>query len=317
MATDVAAVSSSVSTVPSLPSSSSATEDVGQKKPLQHMSDGFQMQIISRLRTPRESLNLALTSKCVHLLARNPGLEEKIDQQIRQGVTNYKAFTELLGEIERTEASACSELLGRLILDIPRMRTRQIQQPLGMAATEQQLQAAEQSAFEQSLNAIHRLPGKHRATPLQSLAGVFTGRETRSVSLKDPATVFNRLLDEVRRLPDLDHRKVLLRSDMAPALLKLPENTRAEAYYRLLDAVNEILQSGENNHQSSDDAIAAGVPPDDWLRGDLIVAAYWLPESSRVEALTRALNTITKPGALRDDLRTKLADWGAGHGALH
>jgi hypothetical protein len=313
MAADVAAVSSGMSTVPSLPSSSSATDDVGQKEPLQHMSGGFQRQIISSLRTPRESLNLALTSKCVHLLARNPGLEEKIDQKIRQGVTNHKVFTELLGEIERTEAGACSELLGRLILEIPRMRTWQLQQPVGMAATEQQLQAAEQSAFEQSLNVIHRLPGKHRATPLQSLADVFTGRETRSVSLRDPAIVFNRLLDEVMRLPDLGHRKVLLRSGMAPALSKLPENTRAEAYYRLLDAVNEILRAGENSHQSRDDAIAAGVPPDDWLRGDLIVAICWLPESSRREAITRALNTITEAGALRDDLRTKLAELGTGH----
>lgn len=81
-----------------------------------------------------------------------------------------------------------------------RMSTRQIQQPIGMETTEPRFQTAEQSAFEQSLNAIHQLPDKHRANPLYPLARVFSDHEARSVSLKDPATVFNRLLDAVNEI---------------------------------------------------------------------------------------------------------------------
>jgi hypothetical protein len=321
MAADVATVSHGLPTIPSLPSSSSGTGGIGQESSFQHMPGEVQRRIISNVRTPRDVLNLALTSKQVHLVASPRLIEEKVGWKIRQGVASPEAVTELLGEIARTEASARGVLLGRLIQEIPRMRYRlaaqKIQQlgirQLGsMATMGPLLRHAEQSAVEQSLEAIHQLPAKHRASPLYCLADVFKNREARSVSLSDPTTVFNRLLDEVMRLPELGDQKELLRSDLAPSLSKLPANARAQAYYRLLDAASEIFHSDENRYQSSDDAIAAGVPPDDWLSGSLVSAISSLPESARAEAATHTLDAITKPGALSDDQRTKLAELGDG-----
>ncbi|AJC22341.1 hypothetical protein RO07_20960 [Pandoraea pulmonicola] len=269
-------------------------------------------RIISNVRTPRDTLNLALSSKQVHLVASPRLFAEKIDWKIRQGVATPEAVTKLLGEIERTEASARGMLLGRLIQEIPQMgyqiAAQKIQRLESMAA----FQHAQQSAVEQFLEAIHQLPDKHRANPLYSLVAVFKDREARSVFLRDPTTVFNRLLDEVMRLPDLGDQKEILRYGLAPSLSKLPVNARAQAHYRLLDAASEIFHSDENRCQSSDDAIAAGVPPDDWLSGSLVGAINFLPESARAEAATRTLDAITKPGALSDDLRMKLAAFGAG-----